>query len=267
MAQNMKGYWVIVPGIVLSACMANNALEYDSIAYDNIYHIAKLRKGMNEREVLFIMRQPYSYEAFELDGDVYDVWFYVTQTTVLGQSRMVPRNLSPLTFKNGILVGTGYDYYYYVTRENAKKTQKEIAPKQTGKKPAQGIPPPPAEPSKPSSKPEIENIEFEKALKSPQKPEEKPAQETPVPVKQPAATPAAQRGFKVPSFSKQIEITPSKKTLKTGMGKNVSETVKKETIEAQRPYQQEDDESTVEPYDQGAEEQQEEESEQNFNFW
>lgn len=169
----MKGYWFIASALCLTSCMVSNALQYDSVAYDNIYHIARLHKGMNEREVLFIMRQPYSYESFEIGEDVYDIWFYVTQTTILDQSRMVARNLTPLTFKNGILVGTGYDYYYFVTRANAKQMQQQAAPS-----PAEQQQIAPTSPEKPST--EMENVEFEKALKMQQNPEQAPAQEVPL---------------------------------------------------------------------------------------
>lgn len=104
-----------------TGCLVSNALEYDAVVTNNLYHLARLRKGMTERQVIFIMRQPYSYETYQFDEDIYDVWFYVTQTTVLDQTRMVPQNLTPLSFKNGILVGTGYDYYYFITREDEKR--------------------------------------------------------------------------------------------------------------------------------------------------
>lgn len=94
----MKPYAYLL-SLGLAGCMANNCLEYDSVAQNNLYHVARTRKGMTEREVLAIMHKPYSYESFEVGDDVYDVWFYVTRTTGLGQTRMVPQNLTPLTFK------------------------------------------------------------------------------------------------------------------------------------------------------------------------
>lgn len=112
----MKRYWLL-SGICLAGCMASNALQYDTVAENNLYHIARTRKGMSEKEVLSIMHKPYSYESFVAQDDIYDVWFYVTQTTGLDQTRMVPQNLTPLTFKNGILVGTGYSWYYYAMQE------------------------------------------------------------------------------------------------------------------------------------------------------
>ena len=34
---------------------------------------------------------------------------------------MVPQNLTPLTFKNGILVGTGYGYYNFILFEDYRR--------------------------------------------------------------------------------------------------------------------------------------------------
>lgn len=108
--------------LFFAGCVANNSLQYASIAEDNLYHIARVRKGMEEKEVLQIMHKPYSYESFQVEDDIYDVWFYVTRATGLEQSRMVPQNLTPLTFKNGVLVGTGYYWYYYAMKEQAEET-------------------------------------------------------------------------------------------------------------------------------------------------
>lgn len=118
----MKRCCLIVSTLCLAGCMASNSLQYSAAADTNLYHIAKVRKGMSEREVLRIMHKPYSYESFQVDDEIYDVWFYVTQTTGLDQTRMVPQNLTPLTFKNGILVGTGYYWYYYAMKAQADET-------------------------------------------------------------------------------------------------------------------------------------------------
>ena len=141
----MKWCGLIFSGICLAGCMTNKGLETDAVADNNRYHLSKVRKGMYEAQVLSIMRQPYKYESFELGEDIYDVWFYVTNPTVLGQSRMVAQNLTPLSFKNGVLVGTGYDYYYYVTRESAKQAAAALPPEPKT---------PPVQPRPPSQTPE-----------------------------------------------------------------------------------------------------------------
>ena len=50
---------------------------------------------MNEREVMHIMHKPYRYEVFEFGADVYDVWFYVTKTTVLDRESYGPSKSDP----------------------------------------------------------------------------------------------------------------------------------------------------------------------------
>lgn len=124
----MKCYWLILSGICLAGCMANKGLQTDAVSETNRYRLSRVRKGMYEAQVLQIMRQPYKYETFEIGENVFDIWFYVTYPTVLAQSRMVAQNLTPLTFKDGVLVGTGYDYYYFVTREMAKQQAAETPP-------------------------------------------------------------------------------------------------------------------------------------------
>ena len=133
--------------------MASNALTYDSQATINQSHLARVRKGMSEKQVLQIMRKPYSYETFQVEDDVYDVWFYVTKPTGLDQTRMVAQNLTPLTFKNGILVGNGYTWYYYAMKAESM----ELEPQK----------PIPIEHHKKST---TEDEAFEKVLRAPGKP-------------------------------------------------------------------------------------------------
>ncbi len=117
--------WLLLSGVCVAGCMASNALQYDAMSETNLYRIAKIRKGMSEKQVLQVMHKPYDYQTYEVAGDVYDIWFYVTRTTGLDQTRMVPQNLTPLTFKNGILVGTGYYWYYYAMNGQAAEVAKE----------------------------------------------------------------------------------------------------------------------------------------------
>jgi len=138
--------------LCLASCMASNGLGSLAVSDKNVYHLAQVRKGMTEREVFFVMRQPYECETFFIDEDVYDVWFYVTKPTGLGQTRMVPQNLTPLTFKNGILIAKGYDYYRYLQKEEARIERNAQAPleEETPK--------------------ELEDKALEKALEAPKKP-------------------------------------------------------------------------------------------------
>lgn len=103
-------FWLPVLSLSLS-CMSNQGLETEARATDNIYRLHYVEKGMSELEVRNRMGDPYDKESYVIEEDRYDTWFYITKPTVLGQSRMVPQNLTPLTFLNGSLVGWGYPYY------------------------------------------------------------------------------------------------------------------------------------------------------------
>lgn len=107
----------IITCFFLGGCIANQSLDTMSSSETNISNLWRISKGMNQRQVLQIMHKPFDYETFQFDEDVYDVWFYITRVTGLGQSRLVPQNLTPLTFKNGVLVDVGYVYYNYLVKE------------------------------------------------------------------------------------------------------------------------------------------------------
>lgn len=149
----MRYFRLFILASILTGCLASNALTYTAESTTNQYHLARVRKGMSEKQVLQIMHKPYSYETFHAEDDIYDVWFYVTKPTGLDQTRMVAQNLTPLTFKNGILVGTGYTWYYYAMKAQAM----ELEPQ----KPV---------PINHHEKQTMEDRTFEKALRAPGKP-------------------------------------------------------------------------------------------------
>ncbi|HSX38042.1 MAG TPA: DUF3192 domain-containing protein, partial [Chlamydiales bacterium] len=109
-------FFSLVLSVLVSGCMPNCSLSTAGAAEVNVANLARIHRGMTQVEVLKIMRQPYEDSVFRMDNDIYDVWFYVTAPTALGQSRMVPLNLTPLTFKNGVLIGWGYSYYNYLKK-------------------------------------------------------------------------------------------------------------------------------------------------------
>jgi len=77
----------------------------------NVTNLSRITLGMDEGEVRQKLHTPYKEETVQLKDDLYDVWFYVTNPAVLGQTRMVHYNLTPLTFRNDLLVSVGWDYY------------------------------------------------------------------------------------------------------------------------------------------------------------
>jgi hypothetical protein len=98
----------------LSGCVTNTTLADAHVSENNVNRLSRVSLRMDQETVLKIMHAPYDTEVFRVGEDKYDVWFYVTTVTVLGQSRMVPKNLTPLIFRNQTLVGVGYDYYHWL---------------------------------------------------------------------------------------------------------------------------------------------------------
>ena len=105
-------------------CVSNEGFSTLATSNLNVKHLSLLSLGMTQREVLQIMNKPYNYESFAIGADIFDVWFYVATPTLLGQSRMVPQNLTPLAFKNGSLIGWGYRFYNHFIQKSAKEPKK-----------------------------------------------------------------------------------------------------------------------------------------------
>jgi hypothetical protein len=115
--------WISIASLLLfCSCVANTVLGDAHNAENNVSRLSRVSLRMDKETVLKIMHAPYDKEDFRIGEDRYEVWFYVTSGTLLGQSRMVPRNLTPLTFRGQILVGFGYDYYYWLRRGGEIRT-------------------------------------------------------------------------------------------------------------------------------------------------
>lgn len=114
--------------VCLTGCMGNMGLSSLADSEVNIYNLARISKGMSQRDVYAIMHMPYDYDTIYIGADIYDVWFYTTTPTVLGQSRMVPQNLTPLTFKNGMFIGRGYPIYDSVLKLKEGKVKPPAPP-------------------------------------------------------------------------------------------------------------------------------------------
>lgn len=123
-------YWPVFIVFLFHSCATSDALKTSSVGERNVNNLYRVQMGMGEKQVLRIMRDPYHSESFQVGEDRYDVLFYVTEMTAMNQTRMVPLNLTPLTFKNQILVGQGYNYYYWLKKQSIpKKTVPQTAPK------------------------------------------------------------------------------------------------------------------------------------------
>lgn len=117
--------------LLLSGCLSNNGLDTMSMAVNNISNLSRISVGMNETEVLQIMHKPYSRETIQYEDDSFEFWFYVTRPTGLDQGRLMQQNLTPLAFKNGVLIGWGFNYYNHLVRqEKIQENQKKKTPVQ-----------------------------------------------------------------------------------------------------------------------------------------
>lgn len=138
----------------LAGCLPNNGLGSGSAAQINIYRLHQICLGMSEEEVFQIMHYPEIDEQIFVKDACYDIWFYVTRTTALGQTGLRPHNLTPLIFKDGVLIEKGYDYYLYL-RKQAKKEESQ-PPVSIWNRPAQAEKkkddPPPQKPVTPDKK-------------------------------------------------------------------------------------------------------------------
>lgn len=114
--------------LALCGCLANNTLGTTTRADLNIYHIDKVHKGMTDEQVFQVMSYPDKQAVFETDQGEYQVWYYVTRGTVMDQSRLLPRNLTPLVFKDGVLVGRGYDYVHWLADKQKNRGNETQVP-------------------------------------------------------------------------------------------------------------------------------------------
>jgi hypothetical protein len=148
----MRIKWGLYSGLlILSGCLTSDGLSTLAQSQTNITSLTLLRLGMDEGEVLQIMHAPHSEETYTVGQNQYDVYFYITSPTVLGQTRMVHANLTPLTFKNDILVSGNWAYYKWV------KEQVRLA-----QMPAPQVPPAP-----PTSNGQEQQEQYQKILTQP----------------------------------------------------------------------------------------------------
>ncbi len=141
--------------LCLSGCLANQGLGTGSAAQINIYKMSQICLGMSEEQVFQIMRYPEIDEQIELSDACYDIWFYITRTTALGQSELMPHNLTPLIFKDGVLVARGYDYYNRLRAKQKEEVQSQPAVSMSSK-PKQPPPPKEEKPASPEGETESE---------------------------------------------------------------------------------------------------------------
>ena len=156
----LRSFSFIILTLFVFSCN-NSPLKSGVDADENKYNLTHVQIGMTEEEVVQIMGYPHATDSFTApDNRMYDVWFYVTQAVYMGQKEMLPRNYTPLVFKNGYLEGYGYPFLNHLKMdiEQQKKSTQNRGKRYTNDadewpKKDHGFVPPPPHPSSPNSAP------------------------------------------------------------------------------------------------------------------
>lgn len=264
----------------LTGCVGNSGLSTSGAANDNIYNLSRIYLGMSESEVLKIMHSPHSQRTFEHKGDTYDVWFYVTRPTSIGQTRLVPQNLTPLTFKNGTLIGWGFEYYNYLLKQETgtqkvKKTQTAVPEEDEGLEKA--LQTPPGKQTQPSGQ---KTLPKEKAPNPANQPAPTPSQPTPPkPQKKPSPSKSPSQYAPGPApLQTPVQPTPQQPPPPVQPNSNAPSSLSSMSSHPKNSKEEKpapDSEKSPErkkkeekPYlDEEGEKMMEEENEQNFNYW
>lgn len=98
----------------ISSCANQGLLKSGAEAETNLYYIGHLRIGMSEEEVWDMMGRPYKVQNKVVHGQPFTVWYYITKGKILGQTKILARNLTPLVFQDKVLKGWGRRYYHYL---------------------------------------------------------------------------------------------------------------------------------------------------------
>jgi len=108
----------------LNGCF-KNPIKTGAISEENRINLSTLAIGMTQQQVLDNMGYPYKTEERVSQNRVYEVWYYITERTLLGQSRLITRNFTPVVFEAGHLVGWGNNFYKYTFDIDDEKQKRE----------------------------------------------------------------------------------------------------------------------------------------------
>ena len=108
---------VLILSAVLAGCAGSPGSDA-AIAKDNRDKILELNVDQSKNQVLLIMGKPYKTEAYSMDGERLEFWFYMTEWrgTIY---RLDDSNFTPLAFRDGALQGWGRNYYDRAIRVKA----------------------------------------------------------------------------------------------------------------------------------------------------
>lgn len=80
-------------------------------AEENRKAMLGLNIGMSKTEVLQVMGEPRKTEAYAIEGRNIEFWLYLTEGITITDRSMGNKNLTPLVFENGSLIGWGRSFY------------------------------------------------------------------------------------------------------------------------------------------------------------
>jgi hypothetical protein len=120
---------------LLTSCV-KTATQYGVIAENNRIKMLNISKSMSSCDVSLLMGKPYKKETKSIDNKEYEVWHYLTEDPLLGQTMLIKRNFTPLVFDDCKLIGWGKIFYNNLFDiDNAKnKAQEEKRQKYTNDK-------------------------------------------------------------------------------------------------------------------------------------
>jgi len=184
--------WLLL--LSLAAC-CKSPLVTGQKADENKYLLMQISLGMDAEKILCIMGYPYRAEALvSVEDQTYEVWYYLTEKTTLGQTQLTAYNLTPLFFLDGVLKGWGYTYYKYLTGDKRLREEMEYLKRTKYNQQNEGRPqsyngvvPPPAEEAAPAQ-----------GQATPQNPPAQGASKQPTPQTQKVQTPPAQQNIQPP---------------------------------------------------------------------
>lgn len=287
-------YVAICALLLIAGCVANSALGDSAMADNNISNLTRISLGMKESQVLKLMHAPYKQESYRVGCDRYHVWFYVTNVTGLGQSRMVPMNMTPLTFRNCRLVGVGYSYYRWLrelkkpfrrssfseekdieNKQLERTLEQSLGPSSKGKVPSQNLPTKVGEspPVDTAPHPPQKNNKLPSNTQPPQNPQggqSKPKSRSNPPTKPSDEQEDPSNLHNEDNFPHNYPGSP---TSVNEQFNNTSDLLSQgmlsmSTVPKQTPAKENEPDPSGKPeWNEEDEQQIEEESEQNFNFW
>jgi len=132
----MKRLFIFVVLATFSISCSRTVVKTGAISEHNRINITELYVGMTQDEVLEVMGYPYKTEEKTYQDEIYEVWYYITRPSQLGQSKLISRNFTPVIFELGQLKGWGRNFYKHtfdIDNERWKRKQ-EIRQKYTNDK-------------------------------------------------------------------------------------------------------------------------------------